>query len=247
VRVAWVTHHLPGDRGNPALLSGGFAGGAEMLDWEMVASAPDGVEVSWLGPDEWEQAADFDRVVVTGTDLLSQHAMLKLAQLEPVVWVHHEQTRTMARQKLFEAAAPFVAMSDLHADVEASWCGVRGEVNHGCTDLSGVVVGQKDDVALWAARNHPQKGLLAARMWAKRSGVPLVELSDVPRADVLTAMGRSRWFVFLPQRLDACPRTLIEAEASGCEIVTNGNAGRRRPGPLNQVMTEERDRFWAWV
>jgi hypothetical protein len=89
VRVAWVTHHLPGDRGNPSLLSGGFAGGAEMLDWEMVACAPDGVEVSWVPPDEWERASEFDRVVVTGTDLLSQHAMLKLAQLEPVVWVHH--------------------------------------------------------------------------------------------------------------------------------------------------------------
>jgi hypothetical protein len=40
---------------------------------------------------------------------------------------------------------------------------------------------------------------------------------------------------------------LIEAEASGCEIVTNENAGRRRAGPLEQVMAEERDRFWAWV
>jgi hypothetical protein len=78
-------------------------------------------------------------------------------------------------------------------------------------------------------------------------GVPLVELSDVPRAQVLAAMGTARWFVFLPQRLDACPRTLIEAEASGCEIVTNENAGRRRAGPLEQVMAEERDRFWAWV
>jgi hypothetical protein len=247
VRVAWVTHHLPGDRGNPSLLSGGFAGGAEMLDWEMVACAPDGVEVSWVPPDEWERASEFDRVVVTGTDLLSQHAMLKLAQLEPVVWVHHEQTPTMARQKLFEAARPFVGMSELHVKAEAAWCGVTGEVNHGWTDLSGVVGGQKDDVALWAGRNHPQKGLLAARMWARRTGVPLVELSDVPRAQVLAAMATARWFVFLPQRLDACPRTLIEAEASGCEIVTNENAGRRRAGPLEQVMAEERDRFWAWV
>jgi hypothetical protein len=137
VRVAWVTHHLPGDRGNPSLLSGGFAGGAEMLDWEMVACAPDGVEVSWVPPDEWERASEFDRVVVTGTDLLSQHAMLKLAQLEPVVWVHHEQTPTMARQKLFEAARPFVGMSELHVKAEAAWCGVTGEVNHGWTDLSG--------------------------------------------------------------------------------------------------------------
>jgi len=80
MRVAWVTHHLPGDRGNPSLLPGQFAGGAEMLDWDMVAAAPDGVEVTWIGPNEWESAAEFDRTVVTGTDLLSQAAMLGLSQ-----------------------------------------------------------------------------------------------------------------------------------------------------------------------
>lgn len=247
MRVAWVTHHLPGDRGNAALLSGGFSGGAEMLDFEMVQAAPDGVDVSWFGPDEWEDALEFDRVVVTGTDLLSQRALLTLAQCEPVVWVHHQQSPSLARAKLFESAAPFVCMSDIHAGVEAAWSGVQAEVNHGFTDLDGAVPGVKEDVALWAARDHPQKGRVGARMWAAANGVELRELVDVPRADVLAAMGTSRWFVLLPKALDACPRTLIEAEAAGCEIVTNGLAGRRRPGPLAQVMVEERERFWSWV
>jgi len=247
MRVAWVTHHLPGDRGNPALLSGQFAGGAEMLDWDMVAAAPEGVEVTWLGPDEWEQAQDFDRTVVTGTDLLSQTAMLGLAKLKPVVWVHHEQYHTMPRQVLFKAAEPFVCMSDLHAEVEAAWSGVQPEVCNGWIDLSDIKPATKRPWALWAARNHPQKGRLAANMWASANGVKLLQLTDVPRSTVLQAMAEARWFVFLPQRLDACPRTLIEAEAAGCEIVTNHKAGRRQPGPLDEVMAAQRERFWSWM
>jgi len=247
VRVAWVTHHLPGVAGDSWLLPGQFAGGAEMLDWDMVAAAPDGVEVSWLSPDRWQEAAGFDRVVVTGTDLLSQQAMLELALLKPLVWIHHQQQPTHARKVLLEAAAPFVCMSDLHAEVEGAWVDGAVEVCNGWMDLSDVTPGVKGEHALWAARNHPQKGRLAARMWASRNGMELRELSDVPRRTVLDAMQEARWFVFLPQRLDACPRTLIEAEAAGCEVVSNHHAGRRMPGPLDQVMAEQRDRFWSWV
>jgi hypothetical protein len=84
-------------------------------------------------------------------------------------------------------------------------------------------------------------------MWASANSVKLLELTDVPRSTVLQAMSEARWFVFLPQRLDACPRTLIEAEAAGCEIVTNHKAGRRQPGPLAEVMAAQRERFWSWV
>jgi hypothetical protein len=242
-----VTHHLPGDRGDPSLLPGQFAGGAEMLDWDMVAAAPDGVEVVWLGPEEWERAQEFDRTVVTGTDLLSQEAMLGLARLNPVVGIHHQQQPTHARRLLLRAGEPFACMSDLHGEVEAAWSGASPEVCNGWIDLSDIVPGVKGEWALWAARNHPQKGRLAAKMWASANRMPLLEVTDVPRRVVLDAMQDARIFVFLPQRLDACPRTLIEAEAAGCEIVTNHHAGRRQPGPLAEVMADQRDRFWSWV
>jgi hypothetical protein len=247
VKVGWVTHHLPGERDNPSLLSGVFAGGAEMLDFDMVATAPDGVEVQWIGPDEWEQAFDCDRVVVTGTDLLSDKAMAGLAELRPVVWVRHQQPRSDVRAHLFRMADPFVCMSDLHGQVESGWSDACAEVCNGWIDLTGITPGVKQGHALWAARNHPQKGRLAARMWAARNKVELRELSGVSRAEVLDAMTVARWFVFLPLQLDACPRTLIEAEAAGCDIVTNEFAGRRQTGPLLDVMEQQRERFWRWV
>ena len=247
MKVGWVTHHLPGVRGNPSLLSGDFAGGAEMLDFDLVATAPDGVEVEWIGPDDWEQAFDCDRVVVTGTDLLSEKAMAGLAELRPVVWVRHQQPRSDVRAHLFRMADPFVCMSDLHGQVESGWSGARAEVCNGWIDLTGITPQPKENHALWAARDHPQKGRLAARMWASRNKVELRELSDVSRVEVLEAMMVARWFVFMPLRLDACPRTLIEAEAAGCAIVTNEFAGRRQTGPLLEVMEQQRQRFWRWV
>jgi hypothetical protein len=138
-------------------------------------------------------------------------------------------------------------MSDLHAESEASWTGTSPEVCNGWIDLSAITPREKGDYALWAARNHPQKGRLAARMWAAANKVELRELTDVPRSTVLQAMSEARTFVFLPQRLDACPRTLIEAEAAGCEIVTNHHAGRRAHGPLREVMEQQREKFWSWL
>jgi len=247
MRVAWVTHHLPGDRGSAYLLPGEFAGGAEMLDWDTVQAAPEGVQVDWVPPGEYRRAWDYDRVIVTGTDLLSAVALRELAELRPVVWVHHKQDQSPSRRDLFAAADPFVCMSDLHAAVEEAWSGVKAEVCNGWMDLSDVKPAEKEGWALWAARDHPHKGLDGARRWAYEQGVELRTLTNVPRRQVLDAMQQARWFVFLPTFLDACPRTLIEAEAAGCEIVTNELAGRRLAGPLEEVLASQRDRLWRWV
>lgn len=246
--VAWVTHHVPREVAGSWALPGAV-GGAEMADAAMIARRPPGAAVDIVTPDQWERAMDADRVIVTGTDLLSDEAMARLAERNPLVWVHHQQQRTPARGRLLEAAAPLVCMSALHATAEASWTTTEPLVCHGWIDPSDVPVGATDrpGAALWAARNHPQKGRIGARIWARRQGVPLTEITDAPRTDVLAAMGQHHWFVFLPKALDACPRTLIEAEAAGCEIVTNDLAGRREPGDLRDVMAAQPDRFWGWL
>lgn len=251
MKVAWVTHHLPvpvdpDEARARGLLAGQLAGGAEMCDAAMIAHAPEGVAVTMIEPRDWEQAFDYDRVIVTGTDHLTDDAMLALSNLHPIVWVHHEQTPNRARRDLFAAADPFVTMSRAHRDLEATWSS-DSQVCHGWIDSADVSPGDKADHALWAARNHRQKGRINARLWAARTGTPLVELTDVPRADVLDAMSIARYFVFLPKAFDSCPRTLIEAELAGCEIVTNDLAGRREPGNIRDVLAAQPATFWAWL
>lgn len=246
--IAWLTHHLPRASQASWALPGEHIGGAEMTDAAMVKRA--GRAVEWYGPDEWEQALDADRIVITGTDFLTEQAMATLATRKPVVWVHHQQIPSKARAALFAAAEPFVCMSQAHADVEATWSGVHGQVCHGWIDLADLAAQASDErngAALWAARNHPQKGRIAARIWARDRGLQLTEITNAPRADVLAAMLLHTWFVFLPKGFDACPRTLIEAEAAGCQIATNEQAGRREPGDLLEVMAAQPERFWGWV
>jgi hypothetical protein len=247
VTVAWVTHHLPRTRQHEWELPDGLVGGAEMTDAAMIAAAPSDVEVHLYGPDEWEKALEADRIIITGTDLLTRDAMHALAQRKPLVWVHHQQQPSAGRHELFTAADPFVTMSEAHSQVEAAWCGVFSEWCHGLIDTSTVQPAEKQDAALWAARNHPQKGRIGARMWAQRNDVPLTEMCQEPRQVVLDAMAWHRWFVFLPKGFDSCPRTLIEAEAAGCEIVTNHLAGRRDPGEFAEVMGYQPVKFWNWL
>jgi hypothetical protein len=75
-------------------------------------------------------------------------------------------------------------------------------------------------------------------------------LHDRPREQVLEAMSRAKYFVFLPNDFDAEPRAVIEAVLSGCEIVTNENAGItsipdwRNPETLSELVEKAGERFW---
>ena len=246
MKVAWVTHHIPRSDDASWLLPGGL-GGAEMTDAAMMEQAPTSVEIAVITPDKWEEAIDADRVIITGTDLLSDEAMLRLADCSPIVWIHHAQTPSKARQELFARAKPFVTMSRQHSQVEAAWSGVASEWCHGHIDLGEIKPAEKTKDALWAARNHPQKGLLAARRWARANDLELTELSGVERSQVLQEMAVHDYFVFLPQGFDSCPRTLIEAEAAGCWIQTNHQAGRIDDGPIEEVMAAQAPKFWSWL
>lgn len=84
----------------------------------------------------------------------------------------------------------------------------------------------------------PHKGLEAAMEWARANGPvefygagprlagPNVRHhGQVPPAEVPGILGRAERFLHLPAGIDACPRTVLEAWAAECEIVTNENQG----------------------
>jgi len=242
MNVAWIVNEIPRSE---YTLPGEHLGGGEMADAGMIAHAPVDVTVTRIAASQWEQALGFDRVIVAATDQLTDQAMLALAAREPIVWVHHQQAPSVARQRLFQAAAPLVCMSAMHARIEAGWSETTPVWNHGWVSPDDVAPADKTHDALWAARNHPQKGRIGARIWAASNGRRLTEMTNAPRQDVLDAMAIHRTFVFLPKLVDACPRTLIEAELAGCEIVTNARAGRRDPGDIREVLLAQPGRFWG--
>lgn len=243
--IAWLTHHLPREEAADFYLPGELVGGAEMTDAEMIKHAPEDVRL--FAASQWRQVLDFDKIVITGTDLLTDEALLTLSERKPVVWVHHAQPRSESRRVLLQNASVFACMSEQHAQLEAAWTETTPEWCHGMIDLAGIEAAEKTHDALWAARNHPQKGLIAARIYAQRNNWQLTEMHNKDRAEVLAAMSTHKHFIFLPKAFDSCPRTLIEAEAAGCNVITNDLAGRRDAGDLFEVMNAQADKFYSWL
>lgn len=250
MRVAWVTHHIPRvEQRHEALLPGKYAGGAERNTDYMVTAAPPGVEVVYIEPEDAETATDrtFDRVVVGGTDKLTESAMLHLAEHKPIVWVQHAQHRTPAKAELFRCASRFLTMSRAHRGWEAEWTGRADVYVHSPVPPGCVSPAEKEPFALFAGRKHPAKGKINARIWARRNGVPLVELENAPHEVVLEHMSRAAYFVHLPKERDACPLVVIEATLAGCEIITNPLVGRLEPGDPVAILAEQPRRFWQIV
>lgn len=241
--IAWVSHHLPDKDGK-------LVGGAEMTDVALLTDAP--TEYTIITPDNWQQALEFDKIVITGTDLLSPFAMTQLARRNPVVAVHHLQTRTQERAELLSSASTLVCRTPRHLELELEW--TNPEASTWVTaplDISEITQKPKESFALWAARMHPQKGPVEAQAWADQQGIPLVMMTDKPRSEVLETMSRAKDFVFLPNGFDAEPRAVIEAVLSGCQVHTNDLAGItsvknwRDPDVLTDLVTKSKELFWS--
>jgi hypothetical protein len=252
--VAWIDRHWaepgPRDRGPGLLSTGRFAGGAEMGTEEMLLARPDGVDL-WLlnAGGDLSVAAQADHCVVGATENLDPLELELLARLRPVVWVRSMQQPHVA--DLFRRARLVVWASEAQA-AAYSWGPERYEVCSCPLDVSLIPRGvPKEDFALWAARDVWHKGRENARAWAASAGVPLVELDDAPREVVLEHMGRARWFVHLPVGfVDPCPRTVVEAEIAGCELIVNELVGRVPASGADAVAAHvagNAGRFWRWV
>jgi len=243
--IAWLSHHLPDQNGK-------LVGGAEMTDVTLLTNAP--TEVTIIRPDNWEQALEFDKIVITGTDLLTPEAMLQLAKRNPVVAVHHQQTRTKERAELLSSATTLICRTPRHLEIELEWTTPKASTwVTAPLDISEITQKPKEDFALWAARWHPQKGPEQAIEWAQHNNLKLIMMYDKPRAEVLETMSRAKDFVFLPTGFDAEPRVVIEAVLSGCQVHTNELAGItsvpnwQDPKTLTNLVTNSKELFWSTV
>jgi hypothetical protein len=221
-----------------------------MTDVALLTDAP--TEYTIITPDNWQQALEFDKIVITGTDLLSPFAMTQLARRNPVVAVHHLQTRTQERAELLSSASTLVCRTPRHLELELEWTNPKASAwVTAPLDISEITQKPKESFALWAARMHPQKGPVEAQAWADQQGIPLVMMTDKPRSEVLETMSRAKDFVFLPNGFDAEPRAVIEAVLSGCQVHTNDLAGItsvknwRDSDVLTNLVTKSKELFWS--
>lgn len=249
MRLGWVSSQWERAQDAPAsggLLPGRFAGGAELLQYNMRSRAPHDVEIIEIRPGELDLIDGCDDLVVAGLAGFPDDELARLASRRPLAWImsvpHPRELPLLEASRVVWASPEMMGWF--------RWA-PEGEVCSGWFDTSEVPTGvEKHDTALWAARDHPQKGRIAARLVADRMGVELVELTNVPRPQVLEAMGAAAYFILLPKSHDPCPTSVVEAEIAGCEIIVNGLVGRvpvRGSAAVVEWVESLPDRFYGWL
>lgn len=247
MKVAWLTHR-PWEY---------EAGGAEACDIDMVKMRPSDTELTVMRPGGVNHdLLDFDRIVVTGFYGFSRVELSWIKQRadRTILWLHDSQ---MKGHWLYEIARYLVFSSPQHKAHDLKGMSYRGEtvVNPGYMDVDSMMkdlenehyVGRTN--ALWAHRPVAHKGLDLAAEWAKEKGVTLDVLVGRPRAQVLRAMAQHQYFVLLSHIFDACPRSVMEAQLLGCELVINENVGwfNESSEELSARLKRAGDEFWKVV
>lgn len=268
MKIGWYTHHLEnGEKvsnfgsqsvksaSGDGLFDGRFAGGAEMSDYEYKQCAPDGFDIFEVSGSDWIEPDEFDSVVVTGTESFSDKQLHRLAEFDPFVFVHHLQTPRASLQTLINNARIFVTHTPAHMSKELAWTNPKqtGQVLSYFDTRQIKPDDNKEHLALWAARNHPLKGELAAWSWASKMEIPFIPMSNKPREEVLQAMSYAEYFVHLPLAFESECRAVMEAVLSGCKIVTNENVGITSvedwedPDVLRNMIDKAGHTFWKLV
>ena len=260
MKIGWYTHHIERTEnvalnGSNGLFEGRFAGGAEMSDYDYKQCAPDGFDIFEVSGFDWIEPSEFDSVIVTGTESFSDQQLIEMARYEPFVFVHHLQTPRASLQTLINNARIFVTHTPAHMARELAWTNPKqtGQVLS-YFDTSIIKADEnKERLAIWAGRNHPLKGELAAWTWASKMEIPFIPFSNKPREEVLQAMSYAEYFVHLPLAFESECRTVMEAVLSGCKIVTNENVGITSvedwddPDVLRNMIDKAGHTFWKLV
>lgn len=259
MRVGWYTHHVKKTPENASesltgLFTGEFVGGAEMSDEEYKKFAPKNVQIETVTVQNWINPTNFDSIIVTGTESFSDQQLELLSKTEPFVFVHHLQTPRASLRQLIDNSRMFVTHTPAHMFRELKWTNPKktGQVLS-AFNTGDIKPANKNEFALWAARNHPLKGQNQAFTWALKMEIPFVPLTNKPRAEVLQAMSYAEYFVHLPLAFESECRAVMEAVLSGCKVVTNENVGITSvedwddPEALRNMINKAGDTFWRLV
>jgi hypothetical protein len=225
-------------------------GGAESADREMIARRPDGVEVTWVGPGGADETLhDFDVVVLTGMYSFTPRELATISKCKPFFWVHDTQ---FSGNWMYLDAKTVICLTLGHIDYEMEKNPLlprnRVVMNPGGMDVSEPYSKDKLPRALWAHRPEYHKGLDLAAEWVEEHGVELDVLVGRPRTEVLEAMSTHQFFILLSHIYDPGPRSVMEAQLSGCNLVTNDMVGIIEDIDLLKDLLSSADKkFWELV
>jgi hypothetical protein len=219
----------------------GYIGGAELTQAEFRAAAPEGVEVIDCCPGD--VAPGLDRYVAHNVVTYLRPDFDRIGG-SPITWYHHDLSPWVdpeAREWL-DRFASHIVCSPAHRDRY----GRDGECIPPALDLARYQPTRQINrhrkgtcsLAGWRARS---KGTQALGEWAMENGpvdvygdgdcIPagtnLAYKGPLKPEQVASTLQRYERFVFLPVEFEPFCRTVVEAWAAGCRVITNGLIGAR--------------------
>jgi hypothetical protein len=233
----------------------GYVGGAELTCAEFKAAAPEGVEVVDVPWDKFETG--FDVTVV------HNHFQYHDADLESitgrVVRYYHDVRPQRVKPDLAIFCSP----------LQRDYMGLEGVCIPPALNLSAFKPnrqhrrnGKREGTCSIAQWRNPGKGAFLIEEWAEANGPVTVygEGEFFPRGPNIDFMGpldqaavaQTLWeyerFVFLPFEQEPYCRSVVEAWAAGCEVVTNDLIGARHWIANDpDALTTAADDFWQAV
>lgn len=237
-----------------------YVGGAELTQAEFRAAAPDGVDIIDCPPGE--VIDDADRVVIHNCVRYTP-GDLDVIRRVPTVKYHHDVCPWLS--------ADVRALLDEHAravccsPVQAEFMGLPDAVHipppidlKRFEDAASRVNGNRQGaVSVGQWRNFGKAAHRVAE-WGQATGVPVEFFGAGPFAPegsreidyegMPDVLARYQTFVFLPTVLEPFGRTVAEAWAAGCEIVSNRLVGALHwiENDPNAIETAGED-FWRLV
>ncbi len=223
----------------------GYQGGAELEAATLVANAPAWAKIIPCPPSGLSEGVDcyvIHNCVPYGTEIIT--ALEKKPVIKRVYDVWQDGSHDL-KQWLLKHAGRVVFSSPLHREVIPWQIDAPVSIIPGAVDLEPFqragrqANGRKGHV--WINRLFRGKGLKAAKDYAKRGKItidvygygalqhevsdPLRYIQKLPYQKVPEILAQYETLVFLPSAIEPYSRIVVEAWATGCKLVINGNVG----------------------
>jgi len=257
MRIGWLADSV-----------GALRGGAEISSDTLVAAAPPGVEIVMCPPGHIAEDVDMYAILNCTT---YDASIIPVLSRRPVVKSVRDQWTfgdDELRSWLLDNAALTVFNSPIHRYWFMYPVNTPVEVVPPPIDLERFRMAARESTeregVLWLGAMHRHKGVLEAVHWARRHKVVVDFIGNgtcipgsekyvhyrgvIPYDDVPQTMARYERFLYLPRVLDGFARTVPEAWAAGCELVTGDMVGSmwwisNRPQDLERGA----EMFWGAV
>lgn len=244
-RIGWINDVPP------------YIGGAELTQRDFKAGAPEGVEIIDCFPGEVVEGLDY-YVAHNITDFIPAH----FPELKRVTWYHHDLSCYIDPEvrALLHKQAKHIFCSPMHREKY----GLDGECIPPFIDLQALKPPRQSkrrrkgtcSIAQWRG---PTKGAGLVEKWAAENGpvdvygppyfAPDLDYKgELEPRQVVNKLWEYQTFVFLPIAPEPFCRTVAEAWAAGCDVITNRLVGalhyiEKEPHKMESATTD----FWDAV